>query len=184
MNTRSTSYYVLVLCTAAWCVTLLLPPLLAASSSVGNHLAALGYKFFSRICHQIDSRSLHLFGRPIAVCVRCFSIYFGFFSGVLFAGLSSRLRLDFYSRVQKYSSIWLFLFVLPMLLDVLIDSLSGYSSNFGTRMATGFFFGTGAGFVLTPIILSAMQEFIAILMQKRPQLSTRRQWKERLHAEA
>jgi len=40
------------------------------------------YACFSPICHQIPKRSFHLFGRPMAVCARCFGIYLGFLAGL------------------------------------------------------------------------------------------------------
>lgn len=45
------------------------------------------YAFFSLICHQDAGRSWHLAGHPLPVCVRCVSIYAGFF-----AALSIHLR--------------------------------------------------------------------------------------------
>src|SRR5262249_10368205 len=41
------------------------------------------YAFFSLICHQNPARSWELFGNPLAVCIRCASIYFGFFGALL-----------------------------------------------------------------------------------------------------
>ena len=68
---------------AVWCFAILAAPLF--------HLEPV-YKFFSLICHQIPDRSWHLHGEPLAVCIRCASIYFGFLAGLL-AGLSPNARL-------------------------------------------------------------------------------------------
>src|SRR5690242_14530294 len=57
-----------------WCLLIIAAPLL--------RLPAI-YFFFSRICHQDPLRSWHLFGEPLAVCIRCTSIYCGFFLGAL-----------------------------------------------------------------------------------------------------
>jgi len=58
-----------------WCATILLAPILDL------HFA---YEFFSRICHQDPHRSLSLAGTYLPVCIRCTSIYFGFFlAGIL-----------------------------------------------------------------------------------------------------
>src|SRR4051794_18581951 len=57
-----------------WCLLIIAAPMLRASAI---------YIFFSRICHQDPLRSWHLFGEPLAVCVRCTSIYCGFFLGAL-----------------------------------------------------------------------------------------------------
>jgi uncharacterized membrane protein len=42
------------------------------------------YMFFSIICHQQPARSWTIAGEPLAVCIRCTAIYFGFFAGLLF----------------------------------------------------------------------------------------------------
>src|SRR5688572_9617755 len=41
------------------------------------------YMFFSFICHQIPDRSLYLGGHQLAVCSRCFGVYFGLLAGIL-----------------------------------------------------------------------------------------------------
>jgi hypothetical protein len=41
------------------------------------------YAFFSRICHQDPARAFHIAGTALPVCIRCSSIYLGFFVGVL-----------------------------------------------------------------------------------------------------
>src|SRR5207302_9212063 len=57
-----------------WCLLIMAAPMLRISAI---------YLFFSRICHQDPLRSWHLFGEPLAVCIRCTSIYCGFFLGAL-----------------------------------------------------------------------------------------------------
>jgi uncharacterized membrane protein len=52
-----------------WCATIIAAPVL------GLHFV---YDAFSTICHQDPSRSFHLDGSPLPVCIRCASIYFGF----------------------------------------------------------------------------------------------------------
>ena len=61
--------------TAAWCVAILAAPLW--------NLAPV-YLFFSIICHQQPARSWIIAGEPLAVCIRCTAVYFGFFAGLLF----------------------------------------------------------------------------------------------------
>jgi hypothetical protein len=52
-----------------WCIGIVAAPALGA---------AWLYEFFSTICHQDPSRSWHIFGGTLPVCIRCASIYFGF----------------------------------------------------------------------------------------------------------
>jgi uncharacterized membrane protein len=49
------------------------------------------YSFFAVICHQDASRSWHILGEPLPVCIRCASIYFGFLAS-LWVGLSARIQ--------------------------------------------------------------------------------------------
>jgi uncharacterized membrane protein len=65
-----------------WCCLILAAPLLREPSL---------YAIFSAICHQQATRSWHVWGEPFAVCIRCSSIYCGFFFGSL---LSRRPNAD------------------------------------------------------------------------------------------
>jgi uncharacterized membrane protein len=49
------------------------------------------YEFFSRICHQDPARSWQVWGKPLAVCIRCTSIYFAF-TVSLWLGLRANQR--------------------------------------------------------------------------------------------
>jgi uncharacterized membrane protein len=47
------------------------------------------YYFFSTFCHQLASRSWHIHGEPLGLCVRCTAISLGFFAGLLLCGRPS-----------------------------------------------------------------------------------------------
>jgi uncharacterized membrane protein len=57
-----------------WCAALFAAPVFNLSPV---------YEFFSAICHQQSARSWHIHGEPLAVCIRCASIYIGFLAGLL-----------------------------------------------------------------------------------------------------
>ncbi len=57
-----------------WCLAIVAAPL--------GHWESV-YSFFSAICHQLPERSWNLAGSPLAVCIRCTSIYLGFLLGTL-----------------------------------------------------------------------------------------------------
>jgi uncharacterized membrane protein len=59
---------------AIWCAAIVIAPLLNAGWI---------YAFFSAICHQDPARSGSLAGNSLPVCIRCTSIYFGFFLAAL-----------------------------------------------------------------------------------------------------
>jgi len=65
-----------------WCLAILATPVF------GPHWL---YEFFSKICHQDPTRSWHLFGRQLPVCIRCASIYFAF-TVSLWVGLKPNAR--------------------------------------------------------------------------------------------
>jgi uncharacterized membrane protein len=69
-----TSLAILVFGAALWCFAIIAAPVF--------HITSI-YQFFSIICHQQSTRSWHIDGEPLAVCVRCASIYFGFLAGLL-----------------------------------------------------------------------------------------------------
>ena len=109
------------------------------------------YQFYSHICHQFDSRSLHVCGHKFAVCARCTAIYAGFFVGVvLFPFAAASLR--------KKSFAWLFLAAVPMMIDVGLDLIHIHASTMMTRLATGGVFGVGAALFLAPVIIEACSE--------------------------
>lgn len=57
-----------------WCLAIVAAPLF--------HLTPI-YLLFSAVCHQLPARSWHVHGEPLAACIRCTSIYFGFLAGLL-----------------------------------------------------------------------------------------------------
>lgn len=59
---------------ALWCFALAAAPLFHAGWI---------YQFFSLICHQQPDRTWHIAGEPVAACIRCASVYLGFFAGLL-----------------------------------------------------------------------------------------------------
>jgi uncharacterized membrane protein len=60
--------------TTVWCLAILAAPLF--------HFTPI-YLFFSAICHQLPARTWNLHGEPLAVCIRCTGIYFGFLAGLV-----------------------------------------------------------------------------------------------------
>jgi len=60
---------------AAWCAAIIAAPLFDSGFLYG---------LFSSICHQYPERSWFLSGQPLAVCIRCTSIYVGFLVALAF----------------------------------------------------------------------------------------------------
>lgn len=148
--TSQKSYRVLLALVALWSFLIALPPLLAALEI--QQASGIIYKFFSRICHQEESRSLSVFGYTLGICARCSMIYLGFFIGMIVAGFWS-------NRGKENFKIVFTVVLLPMLLDVTLDAFGLHRSTMITRVITGLVFGLGCGVLLTPMLIDGLHQF-------------------------
>jgi uncharacterized membrane protein len=105
-------YVLLVTASTLWCISIVAAPFLGLSWV---------YTFFSRICHQDPSRSWHLSGEPLAVCIRCTSIYFAF-TASLWLGLEANVR---WLRISILLMFCEFVFARLVFDAELLRSLSG-----------------------------------------------------------
>ena len=135
-----------------WCALIVSAPLGRVFLGDSNAWSANVYSFFSLICHQIDERSFHLLGYKFAVCIRCFSIYAGFLVSLTIQLLRGRVPL----RIPNPKFI--IAAVLPMVLDVLLDTLGIKASTPFSRALTGAIFGAAAPtFILPPLVNACRQ---------------------------
>ena len=156
MPVRPGAVYVAILGgTALWCGLIVLAPLLEAAGEQWSGPAGALYTFFHRICHQLEGRSLHLAGQPLAVCARCSAIYFAFFAGTLLYPLLYPLR----TTGQPPRAV-LVLAGLPMLLDVLAGLTGFHEATIATRVATGSVAGLILPFFLLPAAIGAVGQII------------------------
>ena len=157
MNWNKTEYRFIFLSSLIWCLSILVAPI--ANHWHATTFAETTYRFFSRICHQLDSHSLHLFGTKLAVCARCTAIYFGFFLSV--AAYPFLCRNTRASRVTEGSTLSrriLLLSILPLSLDLLFPALGIYESTLVTRVVTGMIFGLALPIILLPSASEAFEE--------------------------
>ncbi len=140
-----------------WCIAIVLPPFF--SSLHFNQGKFFVNVFFSRICHQIDSHSLHLFGIQLAVCARCSAIYFSFFIGVITYKKSSVIP---FLQSRNFEFPKIFLFLVPMVLDVLLNKI-GLNIPYANerRIITGILFGFPFSLVLTPVFTQSLVEMFS-----------------------
>jgi uncharacterized membrane protein len=109
---------------ALWCLLIVAAPLFDL---------AWVYQFFAFICHQNPLRSWSLGTEPLAVCIRCASIYFGFLLGLV-ANVPPR------SGFLKAS--------LAATLSEFLMEIAGLGDFAALRALTGLALGlAGAGFV-------------------------------------
>ncbi len=143
-------YLLLLSGTLAWCAAIVAAPLLRSSGGVASVAASVLYQFFQPVCHQIESRSLHLFGAQLAVCMRCSAIYGGFLAGTILYPAIRSLRAP-----AMPSRRWLIGASLPMLIDVAAGILGLHAITPLTRTITGFLAGAALPFFVIPAVIEA-----------------------------
>lgn len=102
----------------------------------------------SFICHQLPSRSLYAGNMMLPVCARDTGIYAGIFSSVLFLLLFRRMKAQ--KPPGTAVSVFMCVFMLPMIIDGLLSYTGVIETNNITRLFTGALFGIPIPFFLVP----------------------------------
>jgi uncharacterized membrane protein len=144
---RSWRYWLLLAGASLWMVLLLAPPWLASRELPFSDAS---YACFASLCHQLPERSFQVWGNPVAVCARCFGLYFGFWAGLLLIPTLKTFARHFLAHPRL-----LILFGLPMAIDLLL-------SNSATSR---FVSGTVASFPVALLVWVAVES-----LQLRPLL--------------
>lgn len=153
MRNVSLAYALALAGTVLWCALLVAAPWCVHA---GGSLTPVGetiYAGFHRICHQLDARSLHLFGLPLAACSRCSAIYLAFLAGTVLYPFLRPLKIP-----HAPSRLTLALAIAPMLLDVALAVAGVHASGTLSRLLTGSIFGLMLPFVVLPVYLGAALE--------------------------
>jgi uncharacterized membrane protein len=117
-----------------WLAGIIFTPVLAAAGHPFSHkLAAFAYFFYQPVCHQIPGRSFWVGDFTMAVCIRCFSFYFGGFCTLLFFLYRKKIS-------WRKMSTYVFLMV-PAVVDFLLEKFALYTNIYGLRFFTGLIFG-------------------------------------------
>jgi len=91
-------------------------------------------KSYSLVCHQEESKLIYFDGYATNTCARCTGIYIG----LLLASL-----LSIFKTTSKIPGIkYLFIFAVPMLIDVILYSIGIYKYSKEAAFATGLLFGS------------------------------------------
>lgn len=106
------------------------------------------YTPFAYLCHQEAARSFHLFEAALAVCARCFGIYFGVAFGVLAYPILRSLN-----DLEPLPRIWLLLSPAPTVIDWALGMFGIWENNHFSRFFTASILGVGIAFFLVPGIL-------------------------------
>ena len=108
-----------------WLALVFAPPFAAPYGEVVRWL-------LNTVCHQIPSRSFHLFGEPLGACHRCTGLYVGFALGVLVWPWLPRLAARLAAKPR-----WVGVFLLPLAIDWAIV-VNTPESRFVTGLVAAF----------------------------------------------
>lgn len=147
--------------TLLWCALIMLAPALAAWETAPAGFSSILYRLFDPICHQLDTRSFHLFGFPFAVCSRCTSIYLAFLAGTLLYPLIYNL-----SRPTQPPRMLMFVALLPMVFDAGAGFLGLYEDTFFIRTVTGALFGLVLPLFVVPAAIEGASQLFGTQLQK------------------
>ena len=128
-----------------WLALIIAGPFLETEGGIYKPISDYINVFFSRVCHQEDARSFHIYGHKLGVCSRCAWLYSGFFSGTVIYPLRNRI-----SNFDTPSVFYLLAFSLLLFLDVILDSAGIMKNTFLTRSLTGFLTGLVLPFYIIP----------------------------------
>ncbi len=116
--------------------------------------AALLYRGFSVVCHQMAERSFHFHGHQLGVCSRCAGIYGGFVLGL---ALYPMVRL---LKETVFPPRWILLgAAIPTAADFLLGYSGLWANTFLSRTATGLLLGVVLAFFILPGFVSAFSGY-------------------------
>lgn len=150
------TYITILLTTLFWCLLIFTAPALWYSGGVFAKISSFIYYAFSTTCHQLDSRSFHIFGYKLGVCSRCTSLYIAFLLGTIVY--------PFFRKIDdvKLPSIWYLLIATGLLLaDSSLEIFNFQDNTFLTRTVTGFILGFVLPFYLIPGFVNFVQEVVS-----------------------
>lgn len=129
-----------------WVTLMLLGPIAAANGF--ENISTPVYTFFSYICHQIPERSMHIDGHAIAVCSRCFGVYFGILAGLVIYPIWRPP--DYLEPPAKF---WLFLSLVPISIDWSLTVVGIWDNTHFSRLLTGLILGVACSTFIIPALV-------------------------------
>jgi uncharacterized membrane protein len=134
----------------AWVSLVVLAPVFESSGA--SQFSSPVYHFFSYICHQIPERSFHLAGHQMAVCSRCFGVYFGLFAGILTYPLWRSV-----DEPEPVARFWLFLSLVPITIDWSLTVFGIWENNHLSRFLTGMILGFACAIFIVPALVEVVR---------------------------
>lgn len=146
----------------SWVAVIAAAPLFAAAGS--ESVSGPIYNFFSYLCHQMPDRSLHLASHQLAVCSRCFGVYFGLFAGLLAYPLWRPI-----DDIEPLPRIWLFLSLVPIGTDWALTAFDIWENTHASRFVTGLILGFACATYIVPAVVEITRN-----MTSRPRPASRK----------
>ena len=140
-------YLILLILTILWLGFIVLTPFLVHLWAQHSTFIKIYYFLFKFICHQKSDRSYFLWGTQLPVCARCLGIYGGLVVGLVIYPFFNKLTEHKVPKL-KLSLI----FILPILMDGIAQSLGLYTSSNIFRTIIGIWFSVGIIFFLLPVL--------------------------------
>jgi uncharacterized membrane protein len=133
-----------------WLGVIVIAPLMQANGI--SQFSSPIYHFFSYICHQIPERSLHIDGHPMAVCSRCFGVYFGLLVGIVVYPLMRPI-----DETEPVARIWLFLSLIPITVDWSLTIFGIWENTHVSRFVTGMILGVSCAIFIVPALVEVVR---------------------------
>jgi len=147
------AWLVAVAVVVVWLLLIVLPPIFAANGSTG--FSSPLYHFFSFICHQMPDRSFHLMEHQLAVCSRCFGVYFGLLGGLVAYPMWRSI-----DNIDPLPRIWLFASMVPIAIDWSLGVLDIWQNNHASRFITGLILGVGCATYIMPALVEIVRNLL------------------------
>lgn len=153
-NYHKIIYIIILFVAVLWCAGILIAPQFAEFNGIRAEISSFLYSFYSKSCHQLDDRSLHLAGYKLGVCSRCTFIYFAFlFSTIIF---------PFIRKLNNTNmpAVWILLAAAALVgIDAGLDLFDIAKNTYLTREITGAMLGSILPFYIIPGTIKVFDEF-------------------------
>lgn len=143
-------WYGVLLVVFAWLALIVLPPIVSAYGQ--TEISSPMYRFFGMICHQLPERSFHLLEHQLAVCSRCFGVYFGLGVGAVVYPLWRRV-----DDIEPLPRIWLLASMVPIGIDWSLGVFGVWENNHASRFITGLILGLACVTYILPALVEIVR---------------------------
>lgn len=150
---QAVKVWLIGLAVVAFWVSLIAAAPLAKANGLAGFSSPL-YLFFGFLCHQISERSLHIDGEQLAVCSRCFGVYFGLLFGFAIYPLWRSI-----DDIEPLPRFWLFFSLVPITLDWSLTMFGIWENTHLSRFVTGLILGVACATFVVPALVEITRNF-------------------------